>query len=255
VLVAVYIPLIVLAAVFAALTMNNLSQVRNADGAIREVTRHRETWIMALLYIGTFGSFIGFSFAFGQVLQVQYPQQFGSAVAAASVTWIGPLLGSLIRPVGGWLADRFGGSRVTFVNFVAMALGAVVVLSASFLDSLPIFVIGFVMLFVFSGIGNGSTYKMIPAIFHAKAQLSVGSGADVVEADLLATRRAGALIGLAGAIGALGGVLVNLAFRQSFLTLKNGDGAYVAFIAFYAICCVVTWFVFLRHHRGRLEGV
>ena len=255
VMVAVYIPLIIVAAVFAALSMNNLSQVRNADGAIREVTRHRETWIMSLLYIGTFGSFIGFSFAFGQVLQVQYPQQFGSPVAAAAVTWIGPLLGSLIRPVGGWLADRFGGSRVTFVNFVAMALGAIVVLSASFLDSLPVFVIGFVMLFVFSGIGNGSTYKMIPAIFHAKAQLSVGSGADLAEADRLAIRRAGALIGLAGAVGALGGVLVNLAFRQSFLTLKNGDGAYVAFIAFYAICFVVTWFVFLRRREGRLEGV
>lgn len=255
VMVAIYIPLIVLAAVFAGLTMNNLSQVRNADGAIREVTRHSETWIMSFLYIGTFGSFIGFSFAFGQVLQVQYPQQFGSPVAAAAVTWIGPLLGSLIRPVGGWLADRFGGSKVTFVNFVAMALGALVVLSASFLSSLPVFVVGFVMLFVFSGIGNGSTYKMIPAIFHAKAQLAVGAGADVVAADRLAIRRAGALIGLAGAIGALGGVGVNLAFRQSFLTLKNGDGAYLAFIAFYAVCFVVTWFVFLRRRAGRLEGV
>lgn len=255
VLVAIYIPLIIVAALLAALTMNNLSQVRNADGAIREVCRHRETWIMSLLYIGTFGSFIGFSFAFGQVLQVQYPEQFGSPVAAAAVTWIGPLLGSLIRPVGGWLADRFGGSRVTFVNFVAMALGALVVLSASILNSLPVFVIGFVMLFVFSGVGNGSTYKMIPAIFHALAQLSVGGGADVVEADRIAIRRAGALIGLAGAVGALGGVAVNLAFRQSFLSLKNGDGAYVAFIVFYAICFAVTWAVFLRRREGRLEGV
>ena len=117
------------------------------------------------------------------------------------------------------------------------------------------FLVGFVMLFVFSGIGNGSTYKMIPAIFHAKAQLEVGAGADVAEADVRAVRRSGALIGLAGAIGAFGGVLVNLAFRQSFLTLKNGDGAYVAFIAFYAICFAVTWFVFIRKHEGRLEGV
>ena len=63
------------------------------------------------------------------------------------------------------------------------------------------------------------------------------------------------LIGLAGAIGALGGVLVNLAFRQSFLTLRNGDGAYLAFLAFYAVCFAVTWFVFLRKYEGRLEGV
>ena len=115
--------------------------------------------------------------------------------------------------------------------------------------------IGFVLLFVFSGIGNGSTYKMIPAIFHAKAQLEVGSGVDVVDADRRAIRRSGALIGLAGAIGALGGVLVNLAFRQSFLTLKNGDGAYLAFLGCYAVCFAVTWWVFLRKYEGRLEGV
>ena len=106
-----------------------------------------------------------------------------------------------------------------------------------------------------SGIGNGSTYKMIPAILHAKAQLEVGAGPDLVEADHRAIRRSGALIGLAGAIGALGGVLVNLAFQQSFLTLKNGDGAYLAFIASYVLCGLVTWFVFMRPRPERLLGV
>jgi NNP family nitrate/nitrite transporter-like MFS transporter len=115
--------------------------------------------------------------------------------------------------------------------------------------------VGFVLLFVFSGIGNGSTYKMIPAIFAAKGQREVGAGGEVSMATFLSTRRAGALIGLAGAIGACGGVLVNLAFRESYLTLKNGDGAVMAFIAFYGVCCVVTWAVFLRRRDGRLEGV
>jgi NNP family nitrate/nitrite transporter-like MFS transporter len=254
-MVAIYIPLIVLAALGAALTMDNLTQNKNVKGAIREVLRHRETWIMSLLYIGTFGSFIGFSFAFGQVLLVQFPSQFPVPVKAAALTFLGPLLGSLIRPVGGALADRFKGSTVTFFTFIAMAVGALIVLSASQVGSLPIFLVGFIMLFVFSGIGNGSTYKMIPAIFHAKAQLEVGAGEDIAVAHSRATRRAGALIGLAGAIGALGGVLVNLAFRQSFLTLKNGDGAYIAFIAFYAICVAVTWAVFTSERDGRLEGV
>jgi MFS transporter, NNP family, nitrate/nitrite transporter len=254
-MVAIYIPLIILAALGAALTMDNLTQNSNAKGAIREVTRHSETWIMALLYIGTFGSFIGFGFAFGQVLLVQFPDEFPVPVKAAALTFLGPLLGSLIRPFGGALADRFQGSVVTFYNFIAMALGAVTVLIASQRGSLPVFLLGFVLLFVFSGIGNGSTYKMIPAIFHAKAQLEVGSGVDVADADQRAIRRSGALIGLAGAIGALGGVLVNLAFRQSFLTWKNGDGAYLAFLGFYAVCFAVTWFVFLRKHEGRLEGV
>jgi NNP family nitrate/nitrite transporter-like MFS transporter len=189
------------------------------------------------------------------VLLVQFPDNFPSPVKAAAPTFLGPLLGSLIRPFGGALADRFKGPVVTFYNFVAMAAGALIIFYASRVNSLPVFVVGFILLFVFSGIGNGSTYKMIPAIFHAKAQLEVGSGADVVEADLGAVRRSGALIGLAGAIGALGGVLVNLAFRQSFLTLKNGDGAYVAFLVFYAICFAVTWAVFIRPCEGRLEGV
>lgn len=254
-LVAIYIPLIVLAAIGAAVFMDNLTQNSNAHGAIREVTQHRETWIMSLLYIGTFGSFIGFGFAFGQVLLVQFPEQFPVPVKAAALTFLGPLLGSLIRPVGGALADRFKGSVVTFFNFIAMALGALIVLIASQLNSLPVFITGFVLLFIFSGLGNGSTYKMIPAIFHAKAQLAVGSGTDLVAANKQAIRRSGALIGLAGAIGAAGGVMVNLAFRQSFLTLKNGDGAYIAFLIFYAICFAVTWFVFIRKYEGRLEGV
>ena len=254
-MVAIYLPLIVLAAIAAGLTMDNLSQTGNASGAIREVARHAETWIMALLYIGTFGSFIGFGFAFGQVLLVQFPDQFPVPVKAAALTFLGPLLGSLIRPLGGALADRFRGSVVTCCTFIAMALGAATVLIASRLDSLPMFLVGFVALFLCSGIGNGSTYKMIPAIFHAKAQLEVGSGVAVVDADRRAIRRSGALIGLAGAIGALGGVLVNLAFRQSFLTWHNGDAAYLAFLVCYAVCFATTWLVFLRNHEGRLAGV
>jgi MFS transporter, NNP family, nitrate/nitrite transporter len=144
---------------------------------------------------------------------------------------------------------------VTFFTFIAMAVGALIVLAASQISSLPLFIVGFVMLFILSGIGNGSTYKMIPAIFHAKAQLEVGAGLDLAEADHRATRRSGALIGLAGAIGALGGVMVNLALRQSFLTLKNGDGAYIAFIACYAVCCLATWVVFMRQRPRRLLGV
>jgi NNP family nitrate/nitrite transporter-like MFS transporter len=235
--------------------MDNLTQNSNAKGAIREVMAHRETWVMSMLYIGTFGSFIGFSFAFGQVLLIQFPEQFPTPVKAAALTFLGPLLGSLIRPVGGALADRFQGSLVTFWNFVAMAVGAGVVLVASQAQSLPVYIVGFTLLFVFSGLGNGSTYKMIPAIFHAKALTAVANGTDSALAQAVATRRSGALIGLAGAIGALGGVLVNLAFRQSFLTSQTGDGAYLAFIAWYAVCFVVTWAVFRRRRDGMLVGV
>jgi NNP family nitrate/nitrite transporter-like MFS transporter len=256
---AIYLPAIVLAALGSAMFMDNLSHACNEKRAMRDVTREPHTWIMSLLYIGTFGSFIGFGFAFGQVLQVQFADTFNTPVKAAYLTFLGPLLGSLIRPVGGVLADRLGGARVTFVNFVAMAAGASIVLLASQRHSLPLYLVGFIALFVFSGIGNGSTYKMIPAIFRARCgvQLTAGGAADPQDraAEHEARRLSGALIGVAGAIGAFGGVLVNLAFRQSFLAYKTADAAYIAFIAFYAICFVITWFVYLRPSSGRLEGV
>jgi len=232
----IYIPLIVIAALCAAFYMDNLSQVRSEKRAMRDATREAHTWIMSLLYIGTFGSFIGFGFAFGQVLQVQFHAEFSTPVKAAYLTFLGPLLGSLIRPVGGALADRLGGAKVTFVNFIAMAAGAAVVLLAAQQKSLPLYIVGFVALFVLSGVGNGSTYKMIPAIFKAKLPADEDK----------ARRLSGAVIGIAGAIGALGGVLVNLAFRQSFLETKSADAAYVGFIAFYALCVLVTWAVYLR---------
>ncbi|SPT57899.1 MULTISPECIES: nitrate/nitrite transporter [Actinomadura] len=251
----VYIPLIVLAALGSALYMDNLSHARNDRRAMRDVCKDAHTWIMSVLYIGTFGSFIGFGFAFGQVLQVQFKADFDTPIKAAYLTFLGPLLGSLIRPAGGWLADRVGGARVTFWTFVAMAASAGLVLAASQSGSLALFLTGFVLLFVFSGVGNGSTYKMIPAIFRAKAQLGVANGGDPVAAEHEARRLAGALIGIAGAVGAFGGVLVNVAFRQSFLTYGTGDGAYVAFIAFYGLCCVLTWLVYLRIRPGKPAGV
>jgi NNP family nitrate/nitrite transporter-like MFS transporter len=251
----VYIPFIVIAALCAAVWMDNLSGAKNDKRAMRDACKESHTWVMSLLYIGTFGSFIGFGFAFGQVLQVQFKTQFATPIDAAYLTFLGPLLGSLIRPVGGALADRIGGAKVTFANFAAMAASAVVVLIASINKSLPVFLIGFIALFVFSGVGNGSTYKMIPAIFRAKAELGVANGGDPKAADTEARRLAGALIGIAGAIGAFGGVLVNIAFRQSFLSYQNGNGAYIAFTSFYVLCMIVTWAVYLRTSPRKLAGV
>ena len=133
--------------------------------------------------------------------------------------------------------------RITFVNFFLMAAAASIVLAASTRHSLPLYLGGFIALFVFSGLGNGSTYKMIPAIFKATRP-------DFHEAR----RMSGALIGLAGAIGAFGGVLVNIAFRESFLHTKQADAAYISFIAFYGLCVLVTWAVYLRPGK-KLAGV
>ncbi|UXX93623.1 NarK/NasA family nitrate transporter [Streptomyces sp. AD2-2] len=248
VLLGIYIPLILVAAVLAALFMDNLTSVKNDTGAARDAARDWHTWIMAFLYIGTFGSFIGYAFAFGQVLQVQFGR---TPLQAAYLTFVGPLLGSLIRPVGGWLADRYGGARITLWNFVAMAAATAILVVASMEKSLPLFVTVFVVLFVLSGLGNGSTYKMIPGIFQTKA-LAKGLVGDAAAA--YGRRLSGASMGLIGAVGALGGVGINLAFRQSFLSSGSGTGAFVAFLVFYGLCFAVTWAVYLRRPTAQAQA-
>ncbi|MFF7985497.1 nitrate/nitrite transporter [Streptomyces sp. NPDC007901] len=240
VLLGIYIPLILVAAVLAALFMDNLATVKNDTGAAIDAAKDAHTWIMSFLYVGTFGSFIGYAFAFGQVLQVQFGR---TPLQAAYLTFIGPLLGSLIRPVGGWLADKYGGAKITLWNYVGMATATGLLVIASIEKSLPFFVTVFVVLFVLSGLGNGSTYKMIPGIFQTKA-LAKGLTGD--EAAAYGRRLSGASMGLIGAVGALGGVGINLAFRQSYLSYGSGTGAFVAFLAFYGLCFAVTWAVYLR---------
>ncbi|MEV6765345.1 nitrate/nitrite transporter [Streptomyces sp. NPDC051105] len=240
VLLGIYIPLIVLAAVLAAVFMDNLATVKNDTGAAIDAAKDAHTWIMSFLYVGTFGSFIGYAFAFGQVLQVQFGR---TPLQSAYLTFIGPLLGSLIRPVGGWLADKYGGARITLWNYVGMAAATALLVVASMQKSLPLFVTFFVVLFALSGLGNGSTYKMIPGIFQAKA---LAKGLAGEEAVAYGRRLSGASMGLIGAVGALGGVGINLAFRQSYLSYGSGTGAFVAFLVFYGLCFAVTWAVYLR---------
>ena len=181
---AIYLVLIALAAVGAALFMDNLGNQRSNLGAMAEALRYKHSWVMSFLYIGTFGSFIGFSFAFGQVLQINFlaggDNAAQASLHAAQIAFIGPLLGSIFRPFGGKLSDRIGGGKVTLYTFIAMIFAAGILVTAGVLDDgaagaptggqMTAYVVGFILLFILSGIGNGSTYKMIPSIFEAKAQ-------------------------------------------------------------------------------------
>ncbi|MFB9462679.1 nitrate/nitrite transporter [Streptomyces cinereospinus] len=243
---AVYLPLIALCAVLAALFMDNIDTLRPQPGVQREAARHTDTWWISLLYIGTFGSFIGYGFAFGIILQ----SQFGSTpLQAAQLTFLGPLLGSLSRPLGGWLADRWGGARVTLATYLGLAAGTVGLLVASARHSLELFLAGFTALFVLSGLGNGSTYKMIPAVFARKAQRDVTDGGDAAEAFARARRLSGAVIAIAGAIGALGGAGINLTFRTSYSAFGSGEAAFWTFLGFYALCVLVVRSVYLPAER------
>jgi MFS transporter, NNP family, nitrate/nitrite transporter len=264
---AVYLVLLSIAAVGAALFMDNLTNQRTNGRSMIDVMGYRDSWLIALLYIGTFGSFIGFSFAFGQVLQISFLADLShgakvtpamtaqAALHAAQIAFIGPLLGSIARPPGGWLSDRIGGSRVTLYTFAAMiAAAGWLVVFGEMADArqralsggiVAAYVVGFVALFILSGIGNGSVYKMIPSIFDAKAQSMDGFG-QAEKADW-SRRMSGTLIGIAGAIGALGGVGINVVLRASYLSpAKSATTAFWVFLGFYVLCAVITWFAYVR---------
>ncbi|MCW2653132.1 MAG: major facilitator transporter [Mycobacterium sp.] len=255
-----YLVLVVIAALGAALFMDNLDNQTSNGAAMLGVLRFSDSWVIAFLYIGTFGSFIGYSFAFGQVLQINFLTTPGTTAAAASlhaaqIAFLGPLLGSLSRPLGGLLADRIGGAKITMWCFVAMALAAGVLVAAGTRQDahsgkistgiMVTYVVGFIALFVISGIGNGSVYKMIPLTFATKS-LDL-KDVSSVEAANWARSRSGALIGIAGAIGALGGVGINIVLRASYAGAdKSATMALWVFLAFYLVCLAVTWSVFVR---------
>src|SRR5262245_8024287 len=254
---AVYLVALAIAGIGGALFLANLEHHKIDRTAMGSFLRERDTWVIALLYIGTFGSFIGFAFAFGQVLQINFAAGGQSAAQAslhaAQIAFIGPLLGSLSRVYGGKLADRIGGGRVTLAVFAGMILGAGILVGVSMLDDhtsgpataamMAGYVVGFVALFLLSGIGNGSVYKIIPSIFEARSR-----SLDVSEPERVAWSRAmsGALIGFAGAVGALGGVGINLALRQSYLSSHSATTAFWIFLAFYVVACAVTWAMYVR---------
>ncbi|MGA5193275.1 nitrate/nitrite transporter [Streptomyces exfoliatus] len=240
---AVYLPLIVAVALLAAWKMDNVDAVRTAPGAQREAARDRDTWWICILYIGTFGSFIGYGVALGLILQ----NEFGiSPLEAVGYTFLGPLLGSLSRPLGGRLADRLGGARVTYGNFLGMAAGTIVLLVVSWVNSFGLFVAGFVGLFVLSGIGNGSTYKMIPAVFARRAEDEIAAGQDTATAFARARRLSGAVVAIAGAVGGLGGAAINVVFKLSYADGSgSGTPAFLAFLAYYALCVLLIRTVYL----------
>jgi NNP family nitrate/nitrite transporter-like MFS transporter len=244
VLTVVYLPLLLAAAIGGYVLMDNLPGMRTGGATYTRALRDPHCWTISLLYIGTFGSFIGYSFAFGLVLQNDFGR---SPLQAAGLTFIGPLLGSLARPGGGALADRLGAARVTTTVFAGLAAGTAVVITASVAHSLPLFTVAFIALFVLSGLGNGSTYAMIGVPYAAAAERAIAGGADPTAARLGARRQAGAVIAFAGTIGGLGGVAINLAFRQSYLHAHNARPALVGFLAFYAACAVTTVLVGRRH--------
>ncbi|MFD9546160.1 MFS transporter [Nocardia salmonicida] len=257
---AIYLVLVGITAVGAALYMDNLTNQQADLSYMGKALQVPQSWAIAFLYIGTFGSFIGYSFAFGQILQISFKAggdtAAQAAIHAASIAFIGPLLGSLARPYGGKMADRIGGSRVALGTFGAMMAAALIVIAASTMAdrnngvasgaTMTILVVGFIALFVLSGFGNGAVTKIIPSVFEAKSKSLPLSR---TEQAAWSQNTGGALIGFVGAIGSLGGVGINMVLRSSYSSTASATTAFWVFLAFYVVCAAVTWTVFLRRPR------
>src|SRR5436305_1922677 len=236
-----FVPLTV-AVIGAYLFMNNLTSASASFKDQLVIVKRKHTWVMSYIYIGTFGSFIGYSAAFPLLIKTQFPAY------SVGLAFLGPLVGSLSRPFGGLLADKIGGAVVTFWNFIAMAAATLGVMY--FVDHKEFvgFLTMFLILFVTTGIGNGSTYRMIPSIFREEnLRKARGTGeAGRALALKVTSIESGAALGFIGAIGACGGYLIPSGFGKSIAITGGPQLALVIYLAFYAICLAFTWWYYLR---------
>jgi len=244
----VYIPLAVIAAVCAFLFMDNLSEAKADVKPVWSSLRHADTWVMSVLYIGTFGSFIGYSAAFPTLLVAVFDRQD----IALSWAFLGAGIGSLARPFGGWLSDKLGGTRVTMVSLVALAVGAYAALWSVQHQSLGLFFASFMFLFVATGIGNGSTYRMISRLFQLKG-IEAGGTPEIM---LRMRREAAGALGVISSVGAFGGFLVPICYAWSKSSFGNIQPALKFYIVFFLVLLAVTWFRYARKGSAAArEGV
>ena len=243
----IWVPLIAVCALAAWFGMDDLATAKASFSDQAVIFKRKHSWIMCWLYLGTFGSFIGYSAGFPLIIQSQFPQ-----ANALSYAWLGPLIGALIRPLGGWLADKLGGARVTLWTFAAMAAGVLGVLAflpaggqgGSFYGFLAVFMV----LFAASGVGNGSTFRMIPVIFmNQHLRTAAGRGPQAEDGALRdANTEAAAVLGFASAVGAYGGFFIPMSYGVSISMSGAAQAALTMFFVFYLVCIATTWWYYAR---------
>jgi NNP family nitrate/nitrite transporter-like MFS transporter len=240
----VFVPFIVASAFAAWFGMNDIATMRASFAEQAVIFRRTHNWIMCWIYTGTFGSFIGFSAAFPLLSRVLFPE-----VNALQYAFLGPLVGALSRVAAGKACDRIGGGRITFWVFVAMALGVLAVLYAIGQRDFTVFFASFLFLFCMAGVGNASTFQMIPAIMRkevARLEPNLNPAERVRQSD----KEAAAIIGFTSAIGAYGAFFIPKSFGTSIAATGGAEWALYGFLGFYVTCVLATWWFYTR--RGGL---
>jgi NNP family nitrate/nitrite transporter-like MFS transporter len=240
----IWVPFILAAAAAAWFGMNDISTAKASFKAQSVVFRRKHNWLMCWLYLGTFGSFIGFSAAFPLLSKTLFPD-----VLVLKIAFLGPLVGALSRALTGWISDKWGGENITQITFGALIVGVLAVLysvgafggAASF----PKFFGAFMWLFFWTGVGNASTFQMIPAIVRASMpRLMPTAGAP--ERLKASEMESAAIVGFTSAFGAFGGVFIPMAFGQSLKDTGNANTALIVFLVFYVTCAALNWAVYAR---------
>jgi MFS transporter, NNP family, nitrate/nitrite transporter len=243
----IWVPFIIVSTLVAWFGMNDIAAAKASFADQAVIFKRKHNWLMCWLYLGTFGSFIGYSAGFPLLIKSQFP-----AVNALTYAFLGPLVGALIRPVGGWLSDKLGGAPVTFWNFVAMALAVLGVLyflpSGGSGGNFYGFLAMFMVLFFLSGVGNGSTFRMIPVIFLTERQRAVRGNDTAAREQAIkdGNKEAAAVLGLSSAIGAYGGFFIPKSYGSSIALTGGPEAALYTFIVFYVTCIALTWWYYAR---------
>ena len=243
----IWVPFIIAASLAAWFGMNDLATAKASFKDQSVIFRRKHNWLMCWLYLGTFGSFIGYAAGFPMLIKTQFP-----AIDPTRYAFLGPLVGALIRPVGGWLADKLGGARVTFWNFIAMAAAVFGVLyflpTAGSGGNFWGFLVMFMVLFVTTGIGNGSTFRMVPVIFLTERQReATGKGVAAEEQAVKdANKEAAAVLGFSSAMAAYGGFFIPKSYGTSITMTGGPEAALYGFVIFYLTCIVMTWWYYSR---------
>ncbi len=247
----VWVPFIALSTVCAWFGMNDLASAKASFADQAVIFKRKHNWLMCWLYTGTFGSFIGYSAGFPLLIKIQFPD-----VNPLEYAFLGPLVGALARVAGGIIADKLGGARVTLWSFVLM-IGAVYgVLNFVPHDGVPGNFTGFfcmfMLLFAGTGIGNASTFRMIPVIFLTERQrAAAGKGKPAQEQAIIdANREGAAVLGFTSAVAAYGAFFIPKSYGTSIALTGNPDAALWGFIGFYVSCIAITWWCYARKNAA-----